>query len=434
MSGVDFPTWYGVGSYGGLAVTLLAAAGIAFLALRQRRGTHLQLARSILVCLSCGSLMLAAIWWNQNRLDFYGPSLEAGEVTFWLAWTALLGWGAPLGMLVGYAILAAPQSGEVSAVTAAGVGRNTDPPMGARLADPGRAREPLGAGRAWGRLVALDGAYVGQAAPLTRQVTLLGRELDNDVVVDDDRASRHHAELRWEHGRVSLLDFGSMNGTLVNGQAARGPTPLRTGDVVQLGQRSYRIEIAASGALARAGAPLDEETTKTPGVSLPKLPEAPQLTLVATNGPAAGATWTLEKEVVTVGRDDERDIAIAHPSVSRAHAQIVRQKAGYFIADLHSRNGTRLNGELIVAPALLSPGDVVRLGEIELRCAAAGTPVAAHTTPLAGRDGDPTPAADPAASTISFTRDDLAHAVRQPSVELPLPVEAPPAPVDGPPR
>ncbi len=419
MSSLDFPTWYGVGSYGGLAVTLLAALGIVFLALRQRRGTHLQLARSILVCLSCGSLMLAAIWWNQNRLDFYGPSLDAGEVTFWLAWTALLGWGIPLGMLASYAILAVPQS--EAAQPAPVLGRITDPPGAAYLNDPGRAREPLGASRAWGRLVPLDGVYAGQAVALTRQVTLFGRELDNDVVVDDDRASRHHAELRWDRGRVQLLDFGSMNGSMVNGQIARGPTPLRSGDVVQIGQRSYRIEMMVSGALARTGGLLDEETAKTPGVSLPKLPEAPMLILVAVSGPVAGTRWALDKSLVTLGRDEDRDIAISHPSISRAHAQVVRQKAGYFLTDLHSRNGTRLNGEPLVAPALLAPGDVVRVGEIELRCEAVDMSLSVHTTPLAGRDNADSHAPDPSAATIGFTQDDFAGSVSRSSDAPSLP-------------
>src|SRR5579885_72438 len=71
----DFPTWFGVGSYGGLACTMLAAGGIAAYALLRRRGSPRQLARAVLVCLFAGAFMLASVWWNQNRLELYGPSL-----------------------------------------------------------------------------------------------------------------------------------------------------------------------------------------------------------------------------------------------------------------------------------------------------------------------------------------------------------------------
>ncbi|MGZ3674706.1 MAG: hypothetical protein ACXVCO_10395, partial [Ktedonobacterales bacterium] len=108
MSGIDFPLWYSIGSYGGLVCTLVAATSIATYALLRRRGTPRQLARATLTCLIAGTLMLAAIWWKQNRLDLYGPTLSAMQVLFWLIWTALCGWCVPVGMLVGYIVLAAP--------------------------------------------------------------------------------------------------------------------------------------------------------------------------------------------------------------------------------------------------------------------------------------------------------------------------------------
>jgi predicted component of type VI protein secretion system len=60
--------------------------------------------------------------------------------------------------------------------------------------------------------------------------------------------------------------------------------------------------------------------------------------------------------------------------VSRQHAQIVRQRAGYYISDVGSSNGTLLNGVPLIAPTLLAQGDVLRLGTIELRCEAAAEP------------------------------------------------------------
>jgi DNA-binding SARP family transcriptional activator len=54
--------------------------------------------------------------------------------------------------------------------------------------------------------------------PLTRSVTTIGRQPDRDLVVDDDEASRRHAEIRRLPDGHLLVDVGSANGTLVNGQ------------------------------------------------------------------------------------------------------------------------------------------------------------------------------------------------------------------------
>src|SRR5262249_34967649 len=214
----------------------------------------------------------------------------------------------------------------------------------------------------------LDGQIAERSVPLTLQVTLLGREQDNDIVLDDERTSRHHAELRWDNGHVQLLDYGSMNGTLINGQAARGPVPLRSGDMLRFGSQTYRIEFLTSGALARLPHFRDEPTHKVPRPPSQPRPATPPLVLVGLSGVVEGVRWQLSEPVMIIGRDAERQIALPDPLVSHSHAQIIRQLAGYFISDLDSSNGTLLNGEPLVAPTLLSPGDVLQIGSVELRC------------------------------------------------------------------
>ena len=69
--------------------------------------------------------------------------------------------------------------------------------------------------------------------PLKRPVVALGRALDNDVVIDDTRVSRHHAQLRLRNGQYILYDTGSSGGTAVNGEPA-AERALRSGDVISL--------------------------------------------------------------------------------------------------------------------------------------------------------------------------------------------------------
>lgn len=55
-----------------------------------------------------------------------------------------------------------------------------------------------------------------QIVPLTKRVTRLGRQLNNDVVFHDEFISRFHAEIHQEDGEYILYDQGSTVGTYVN--------------------------------------------------------------------------------------------------------------------------------------------------------------------------------------------------------------------------
>jgi hypothetical protein len=65
------------------------------------------------------------------------------------------------------------------------------------------------------------GVEAGSTYELNTPVTLLGRGTDCDLRLVDPGVSRHHSELRVEDDQVVLVDRGSTNGTLVNGQPVR---------------------------------------------------------------------------------------------------------------------------------------------------------------------------------------------------------------------
>lgn len=75
----------------------------------------------------------------------------------------------------------------------------------------------------------------------------------------------------------------------------------------------------------------------------------------------------LAEGVNTVGRHSDCDLCINDASVSRLHARVVVDGAGVRVEDLQSKNGTKVRGEPVSAPAELTAGDVVSFGVVEAR-------------------------------------------------------------------
>jgi len=86
------------------------------------------------------------------------------------------------------------------------------------------------------QLVMHSGPNQGKVAPLEKNEMFIGRDLSNDIVINDAEISRRHARLVLQAGGYVLEDLGSTNGTSVNGQRLIGPYILRAGDVITLGE------------------------------------------------------------------------------------------------------------------------------------------------------------------------------------------------------
>src|SRR5438128_3125956 len=71
------------------------------------------------------------------------------------------------------------------------------------------------------------------------------------------------------------------------------------------------------------------------------------------------------KSDVSIGRTEGNDLVLNHPSVSRKHAKIENRQGKWWIVDLKSTNGVKINGNL-VAEAQIAAGDKVLVGSVQL--------------------------------------------------------------------
>lgn len=70
----------------------------------------------------------------------------------------------------------------------------------------------------------------------------IGRASDNDVIVDDPMVSRHHCQLKLQHGAYGFTDLGSRNGSTVNGQPV-SQIALGPGDVIRIGDTEIEFQV-----------------------------------------------------------------------------------------------------------------------------------------------------------------------------------------------
>ncbi len=129
------------------------------------------------------------------------------------------------------------------------------------------------------RLVVRRGPQPNQTYDLNKDIITVGRDITNDIVINDPEASRHHMRLTRGAGGFTLEDLGSTNGTFINGQRLTGAKPLNPGDMVGLGETvtlGYeRVPVATGDDDAPAASPYAPQPANASPPIESQAPEAP---------------------------------------------------------------------------------------------------------------------------------------------------------------
>jgi hypothetical protein len=96
--------------------------------------------------------------------------------------------------------------------------------------------------------------------------------------------------------------------------------------------------------------------------------EAGRLVVIASPTLREGEEWTLDSSPVTIGRGPQNDVKLDSDEYASArHARVEPRRDGVWVEDTGSTNGTFLNGIKLTRPRKLTHGDIVKVGETELR-------------------------------------------------------------------
>src|ERR1700729_1613894 len=103
----------------------------------------------------------------------------------------------------------------------------------------------------------INGPLAGQLFTLDRELTMIGRNLDCDVVLQPKSVSRKHAAIVRRKVGFEIKDLGSLRGTHVNGQKLTQPLLLEDGSTVQIGD----VLLTFSGRVLQIQEGDDEQST-----------------------------------------------------------------------------------------------------------------------------------------------------------------------------
>lgn len=188
-------------------------------------------------------------------------------------------------------------------------------------------------------------AWGGEKAffTLSQQQILIGRDADAEIQIPANYrfVSRQHADIRKTEIGYQVRDLGSDNGTMVNGQLlVQGQVwELHDGDIIRIGDENFGVSVSIRFIAAVKS-------------------DSPEGYRLAFSAPTVASKNT----AVLIGRDEDCDIFLDTPKVSRQHAKIIAEGDGYILRDLGSTNGTTLNGEYITKVEIVD-GDQIQIGD-----------------------------------------------------------------------
>ncbi len=226
--------------------------------------------------------------------------------------------------------------------------------------------------------------------PVARDEITIGRNEQNLVRLTEKNVSRRHGRLLRENGHFYIEDLGSFTGIRVNGQRIHGKHGIAEGDLIQISEYDLVLQAGPDDRRTPTAPHADDEAqarkmAETATIRLSDLrgdagelpaqdvPEAKRPRLVGTSGTWRGKELVLDRSPISIGRSDENDIPIDHPSISRKHVRLHLANGTWKVMDAESRNGVRVNGEPYAAIGLRH-GDVIELGHLRFAFVEAGRP------------------------------------------------------------
>ncbi len=199
---------------------------------------------------------------------------------------------------------------------------------------------------------------------------VIGRSPDCDIKIDNPAISRNHAAIEFSNEQYLLSDMGSSNGTFLNGDAVTEPKPLKPGDVISVAKFELHFQEASRAEVEKMVDGMDMEATMM--VDSEKMAQAFVSTgtmtqasgprkLVVLKGDTNIKELSIERDVITIGKDDNCDIVVKGFFMDKIEATLTEKNGKFHLNPFGS--GVKMNEQKLEKETLLKVGDTFQVGK-----------------------------------------------------------------------
>ncbi|MDD5167794.1 MAG: FHA domain-containing protein [Syntrophales bacterium] len=213
--------------------------------------------------------------------------------------------------------------------------------------------------------------------PLEKDLTTIGRREDNDIIVDNQSVSGHHAQILREEDSFFIEDLSSLNGTFVNGYKIT-KFELFKDDKILIGlhtldfvSEKVRPQEEKKGFNIR-GRSMDETMVITPqdqkkilAARDHDIPE-PLGGFYVLEGSTEKREYELKERISTIGKEDGAAIRLKGFFAPKVAALVNRRREGYFITPSGDKPVV-INGRGIGRRYDMKDGDIVEVAGLKLQ-------------------------------------------------------------------
>ena len=211
---------------------------------------------------------------------------------------------------------------------------------------------------------------------LEKELTTIGRKPDNDIVIDNQAVSGHHAQIKLEGDALFIEDLSSLNGTYLNSQKVP-KAELFNGDVVLIGVHTLNVSSgknreADKKSFTMRGRSMDETMVIAPDdkkkiltAADKSIPE-PLGGFLVVEGTTDQKEYELKERVSAIGKENGSAIKLKGFFAPKIAALINRRKEGYFITPSGDKD-LKINGKVINRRYDLKDGDIVEIAGLKLQ-------------------------------------------------------------------
>tara|TARA_B100000315_G_scaffold167788_1_gene156280 strand:+ start:8873 stop:9568 length:696 start_codon:yes stop_codon:yes gene_type:complete len=210
--------------------------------------------------------------------------------------------------------------------------------------------------------------------PITGSQVKIGREEDNDIVIDNAAVSRHHAKIKRAGGGYTVEDLNSTNGTFVNENRITQQEKLQDGDVVIVGKHTIILEPELK-VEAQAGADFggtmildtkqqQELLGKQMKEAVAPVEEKQAKLMVLQSGERK--EYKITKDVTVIGKSLTSDVVLKGFLIPPMVATIKKEGKSFYITGYGGWIQVNVNGRIVGKNWKLYPNDTIEVRKVKI--------------------------------------------------------------------